>query len=37
MYWHDWSDPDIRHLDEFYIAVSLLLVLTMLIGAALIW
>lgn len=37
MYWHDWRDADIRHLDEFYIIFSLILFVGMLIGAALIW
>lgn len=37
MLWHDWRDNDIRHLDEFYIAISLVLFLGMLLGAVMIW
>lgn len=37
MLWHDWKDAEIRHLDEFYIAVSLIFVIGMLIGAVAIW
>jgi len=37
MFWHDWTDPEIRHVDEVYIAVTLLLTLAMIIGWVLIW
>lgn len=32
----DWKDKEIRHLDEFYIAVSSVLVIAMIAGALLI-
>lgn len=33
MFWHDWSDKEIRHADEVYLITTLILTLAMLIGA----